>query len=160
MRDAVRNTKRRRGRRAPTQDPSTNHLLSRSCFDLLLEALEQDLSSTYLVGLIKAFMPSTQCVADLMGFKFRLYQGGEKKVPAASPRGRKIAAPKERERTPSSLFRLASLLMRLGYLRLEDVYVHRAPGPSRAKSASRSLRRALLIPQANTGSLYRCAQST
>ena len=75
-------------------------------------------------------MPSTQCVADLMGFKFRLYQGGEKKVPAASPRGRKIAAPKERERTPSSLFRLASLLMRLGYLRLEDVYVHLAPGPS------------------------------
>ena len=29
-------------------------------------------------------------------------------------------------------------------------------GPSRAKSASRSLRRALLMPQVNPGSLYRC----
>ena len=29
-------------------------------------------------------------------------------------------------------------------------------GPSRAKSAPRSLRRALLMPQVNTGSLYRC----
>ena len=33
-------------------------------------------------------------------------------------------------------------------------------GPSRAKTASRSLRRALLTPQVNTGSLYRCAKST
>ena len=32
-------------------------------------------------------------------------------------------------------------------------------GPSRAKSASRSLRRALLMPQVNTGSLYRCSRS-
>ena len=31
-------------------------------------------------------------------------------------------------------------------------------GPSRAKSASRSLRRALLTPQVNTGSLYRCGR--
>ena len=29
----------------------------------------------------------------------------------------------------------------------------------RAKSASRSLRRALLMPQVNTGSLYRCVES-
>ena len=33
-------------------------------------------------------------------------------------------------------------------------------GPSRAKSASRSLRRALLTPQANPGSLYRCGKRT
>ena len=33
-------------------------------------------------------------------------------------------------------------------------------GPSRAKSASRSLLRALLTPQVNAGSLYRCAKST
>ena len=33
-------------------------------------------------------------------------------------------------------------------------------GPSRAKSASRSLRRALLTPQVNTGSRYRCRRST
>ena len=35
-----------------------------------------------------------------------------------------------------------------------------AAGPSRAKSASRSLRRALLMPQANTGSIYRCGERT
>ena len=34
-------------------------------------------------------------------------------------------------------------------------------GPSsRANSAPRSLRRALLTPQANTGSLYRCGKRT
>ena len=33
-------------------------------------------------------------------------------------------------------------------------------GPSRAKSASRSLRRALLIPQVHPGSLYRCGKRT
>ena len=33
-------------------------------------------------------------------------------------------------------------------------------GPSRAKSASRSLRRALLVPQVNPGSLYRCSKGT
>ena len=33
-------------------------------------------------------------------------------------------------------------------------------GPSREKSASRSLRRALLTPQVNPGSLYRCAKRT
>ena len=33
-------------------------------------------------------------------------------------------------------------------------------GPSRVKSASRSLRRALLMPQANTGSIYRCGKRT
>ena len=32
------------------------------------------------------------------------------------------------------------------------------PGPSRAKSAPRSLRRALLMPQVNPGSLYRCGK--
>ena len=31
-------------------------------------------------------------------------------------------------------------------------------GPSREKSASRSLRRALLMPQVNAGSLYRCGK--
>ena len=31
-------------------------------------------------------------------------------------------------------------------------------GPSRAKSASRSWRRALLMPQVNPGSLYRCGK--
>ena len=31
-------------------------------------------------------------------------------------------------------------------------------GPSRANYASRSLRRALLIPQVNPGSLYRCGK--
>ena len=31
-------------------------------------------------------------------------------------------------------------------------------GPSREKIASRSLRRALLMPQVNTGSLYRCGK--
>ena len=36
----------------------------------------------------------------------------------------------------------------------------RLQGPSRAKPASRSLRRALLTPQVNTGSLYRCRRST
>ena len=36
----------------------------------------------------------------------------------------------------------------------------RGVGPSRAKSASRSLRRALLMPQVNTGSLYRCGKRT
>ena len=35
-----------------------------------------------------------------------------------------------------------------------------AYGPSRAKSASRSLRRALLTPQVNAGSLYRCGKRT
>ena len=33
-------------------------------------------------------------------------------------------------------------------------------GPSRAKSAPRSLRRALLMPQVNTGSRYRCGKRT
>ena len=33
-------------------------------------------------------------------------------------------------------------------------------GPSRAKSASRSLQRALLTPQVNAGSRYRCSRST
>ena len=33
-------------------------------------------------------------------------------------------------------------------------------GPSRAKSASRSVRRALLTPWVNAGSLYRCSTST
>ena len=33
-------------------------------------------------------------------------------------------------------------------------------GPSRAQSASRSLRRALLMPPVNTGSLYRCGKRT
>ena len=33
-------------------------------------------------------------------------------------------------------------------------------GPSRAKSAPRSLRRALLMPQVNPGSLYRCGKGT
>ena len=33
-------------------------------------------------------------------------------------------------------------------------------GPSRAKSAPRSLRRALLTPQVNAGSLYRCGNRT
>ena len=35
-----------------------------------------------------------------------------------------------------------------------------AAGPSRANFASRSLRRALLMPQVNTGSLYRCGKRT
>ena len=35
-----------------------------------------------------------------------------------------------------------------------------AAGPSRAKSAPRSLRRALLMPQANPGSRYRCGKRT
>ena len=34
------------------------------------------------------------------------------------------------------------------------------PGPSRAKSAPRSLRSALLIPKVNTGSFYRCGKRT
>ena len=33
-------------------------------------------------------------------------------------------------------------------------------GPSRAKSAPRSLRSALLIPKVNTGSFYRCGKRT
>ena len=33
-------------------------------------------------------------------------------------------------------------------------------GPSRAKSASRSLQRALLMPQVNTGPRYRCGKRT
>ena len=33
-------------------------------------------------------------------------------------------------------------------------------GPSRAKSAARSLRRALLMPQVNTRSRYRCGKRT
>ena len=33
-------------------------------------------------------------------------------------------------------------------------------GPSRAKSAPRSLRRALLMPQVITGSFYRCGKRT
>ena len=33
-------------------------------------------------------------------------------------------------------------------------------GPSRAKSASQSLRRALLMPQVNPGSRYRCGRGT
>ena len=34
------------------------------------------------------------------------------------------------------------------------------PGPSRARSASRSSRRALLMPRVNPGSLYRCGKRT
>ena len=37
---------------------------------------------------------------------------------------------------------------------------YQGKGPSRAKSAPRSLRRALLTSQANPGSLYRCRGST
>ena len=50
---------------------------------------------------------------------------------------------------------------RLSALALADATLAPAfDGPSRAKSASRSLRRALLIPQVNTGSLYRCGNRT
>ena len=38
--------------------------------------------------------------------------------------------------------------------------LRRVDGPSRAKSASHSLRRALLTPQVNPGSLYRCGKRT
>ena len=40
------------------------------------------------------------------------------------------------------------------------VISERSIGPSRAKSASRSLRRALLMPQVNPGSLNRCGNRT
>ena len=56
------------------------------------------------------------------------------------------------------LYRPQELFASLGSL--IDVLHPLHAGPSRAKSASRSLRRALLMPQVNTGSLYRCGKRT
>ena len=42
----------------------------------------------------------------------------------------------------------------------ENWIVYKNMGPSSPKNASRSLRRALLVPQVNTGSLYRGGKGT
>ena len=62
-----------------------------------------------------------------------------------------------------SEFKLACLLAFDDGEMVEDVFVRLdrdGNGPSRAKSVPRSLRRALLMPQDNTGSLIRCGKRT
>ena len=62
-----------------------------------------------------------------------------------------------------SEFKLACLLAFDDGEMVEDVFVRLdrdGNGPSRAKSVPRSLRRALLMPQDNTGSVIRCGKRT
>ena len=68
----------------------------------------------------------------------------ESTPPAAGGRAAKDVVAIAPDATPSEAFAAAQLAALLG--------------PSRAKSASRSLRRALLLPQTNPGSLYRRAK--
>ena len=48
----------------------------------------------------------------------------------------------------------------MNYINKLEALILKMPGLSRAKSASRSLGRALLMPQVNPGSRYRCVKRT
>jgi THO complex subunit 2 len=79
------------------------------CFDLVLEAFEQDLNnSAAFLSLISRFNPSHACVSQIVGFKFQMYADIS-------------------DETPSTLYRLAAVLTREGLLRNEDIYVHLSP---------------------------------
>eukprot|EP01052_Picozoa_sp_SAG31_P009618 SAG31_NODE_509_length_14732_cov_13.043600_6_plen_1068_part_00 len=87
------------------------------CFDLVLEAFEQDLSNREaFLALVSLFKPSHACVAQIVGFKFRMYA-------------------KDKQPTPSSLQRLAAILIQSGHLRIEDLYIHLTPTDAVARQA-------------------------
>ena len=78
------------------------------CFDLVLDAFEQNLSAPGYMSLIELFNPSQESVCQLIGFKFAKSAESDKS-------------------TPKSLYRLAAMMVKKGVLRLNDVYVHLTP---------------------------------
>ena len=121
MRDVLRNKESWKGRRAPTQDPSTNHLLSRSRERVVMERLAEE-TQTQRVAAQQADMRKRD---ESQRHQRRVQQEGEWQE-EMERRARASAETKAR------------------------------PAPF----ASRSLRRALLMPQVNPGSLYRCGKRT
>ena len=84
------------------------------CFDLILEAYEQNISTPGYMALADLFNPSQECVCQIVGFKFS--QCAESDAP-----------------TPKSLYRLAAMMVKKQLLRIEDVYPHLTPTDPEAR---------------------------
>ena len=76
---------------------------------------------------------------------------------------RHLASAEQFAQLQDSFRREVALLVQLEHpcvVKCFGCVVDKSLGPSSPKPASRSLRRALLMPQVNTGSLYRCGKRT
>eukprot|EP01051_Picozoa_sp_SAG22_P021221 SAG22_NODE_4598_length_1221_cov_1.030303_2_plen_348_part_01 len=95
------------------------------CFDLVLDAFEQDSSNRdAFVALVLLFQPSPACVAQVVGFKFR--SCAKAFAAAAADAARPLP-------TPTSLQRLAAVLISTSQLRVEDLYIHLSPTDAEAR---------------------------
>ena len=86
------------------------------CFDLVLEAYEQNASTPGYMKLVELFNPSQECVCQVVGFKFR-----------------QCAADGSDAATPKSLYQLAATMVAKGLLRIEDIYPHLCPTDPEAR---------------------------